>query len=147
MYQFKPVSERILRLRNRIRDRVLIYDSERMRILTESTKRNENVMPAIRRPLFFRDLCEQMTTLVDDDEIIVGNKGPHLFSSVSYPEWSGTDWVIDAVDAGEWTMREDGMYHNPDTDDIRYCITPEDYEYMKSVQDYWLYRKNGTMIR
>ena len=104
MYQFKPVSERILRMRNRIRDRVLIYDSERMRILTDSTMRNEHVMPAIRRPLFFRDLCEQMTILIDDDEIIVGNKGPHLFSSVSYPEWSGTDWVIDAVDKGEWTM-------------------------------------------
>ena len=146
MYQFKPASERILRMRRRIRDRVLIYDSERMRILTESTMRNEHVIPAIRRPLFFRDLCEQMTILVDDDEIIVGNKGPHLFSSVSYPEWSGTDWVIDAVDKGEWTLRDDGLYHNPESEDIRYCITPEDYEYMKSVQDYWRFRKNGTMV-
>ncbi len=145
MYQFVPATDRILRMRERIRDRVLIYDSERMRILTESTKKNEHVLPAIRRPLFFKDLCEQMTILIDDDEIIVGNKGPHLFSSVSYPEWSGTDWVIDAVEKGEWTLRDDGLYHNPDDDDIRYCITPEDYEYMRSVRDYWKDRKVGTM--
>ncbi len=145
MYQFKPASERILRMRDRIRDRVLKYDSERLRIITESTKRNEHVIPAIRRPLFFKDLCEQMTILVDDDEIIVGNKGPELFSSASYPEWSGTDWVVDAVDAGIWKMGEDGLYHNPKEEDIPYCIDPKDYEYMKSVRDYWLNRKIGTM--
>ncbi len=145
MYQFKPATERIRRMRERVRDRVLQYDAERVRILTESTQKNEYVMPAIRRPLFFYDLCQQMTVLVDDDEIIVGNKGPHLFSSPSYPEWSGTDWVVDAVSAGSWTLREDGLYHNPDSEDIRYCISPEDYEYLKSVTDYWRYRKVGTM--
>ncbi|MBR6708222.1 MAG: hypothetical protein IKL84_00930, partial [Clostridia bacterium] len=145
MYQFKPATERILRMRDRIRDRVLKYDSERLRIITESTKKNEYVIPAIRRPMFFKDLCEQMTVLVDDDEIIVGNKGPELFSSASYPEWSGTDWVVDAVDAGIWTLREDGLYHNPEEEDIPYCIDPKDYEYMKSVKDFWLNRKIGTM--
>ena len=39
MHQFKPATERILRLRDRIRDRVLKYDSERLRIITESTIR------------------------------------------------------------------------------------------------------------
>ena len=39
MYEFKPASERIIRMRNRIRDRVLKYDSERLRIITESTKK------------------------------------------------------------------------------------------------------------
>ncbi len=145
MYQFKPASERILRLRERIRDRVLQYDAERVRILTESTKKNENVIPDIRRPLFFRDLCEKMTLIVDDDEIIVGNKGPHLFSSPSYPEWSGTDWVVDAIEAGVWDLRGDGLYHNPDSEDIKYVMSPEDYEYLKSVRDYWAFRKVGTM--
>ena len=145
MYQFRPATERILRMRERIRDRVLVFDSERVRILTESTKRNEHVVPTIRRPLFFRDLCEQMTVLVEDDEIVVGNKGPQLFSSAAYFEWSGSDWIIDAIDRGEWTIREDGLYHNPDDDDIRYCISPEDYQYMKSIGEYWSTRQMGTM--
>ena len=108
MYQFKPATERILRMRNRIRDRELRCDAERVRILTESTKKNEFVLPAIRRPMFFKDLCEQMTILVDDDEIIVGNKGPHFFSSPQYPEWGISDWMVEPIDRGEWTIREDG---------------------------------------
>ena len=145
MYQFKPATERILRLRERIRDRVLRYDSERVRILTESNQRNEYMLPAIKRPLFFKDLCEKMTILVDDDEIVVGNKGPHIFSCVSYPEWSASEWFIDEIDAGRWTIREDGLYHNPDDDDCLYCISPEDYEYLRSVREYWSHRKVGTM--
>ena len=145
MYQFKPATARILRLRQRIRDRVIQYDAERVRILTESTIKNEFVIPQIRRPLFFRDLCEQMTVLVDDDEIIVGNKGPHLFSSPSFPEWSGTDWVIDEVDAGKWTIREDGLYHNPDDEDCKYCIDPEDYRFLKENRAFWEHRKISTM--
>ena len=54
MYQFKPATERILRLRERIRDRVLRYDAERVRILTESNQRNEYMLPAIKRPCFSR---------------------------------------------------------------------------------------------
>ena len=78
MYQFKPATERILRMRERIRDRVVRYDSERARILTESYQKNEYVVPIIKRPLALYDLCEKMTILVDDDEIIVGNKGPYF---------------------------------------------------------------------
>ena len=146
MYQFRPATERILRMRETIRDRVLVFDSERIRILTESTKKHENVIPAIRRPLFFRDLCEQMTVLVGDEELLVGNKGPRLFSSVSYPEWSGSEWMLDAVDRGEWTLADDGMYYNPEGEDIRYAMPKEDYEYMSSVRDYWENRKVGTMM-
>jgi len=146
MYQFKPATERILRLREEIRDRVLIFDAERNRILTESNRRNENVIPAIRRPMFFKDLCEQMTILVGDDEIIVGNKGPHMFTSAAYPEWSGADWTIDAITAGEWTLEADGLYHNPASDDIKYCMNPADYEYMKSTKAYWADRKVGTVM-
>ena len=145
MYEFRPVTDRIQELRERIRDRVLVYDTERVKILTESTMKNEHVLPQIRRPMFFRDLCEQMTITVDDSEIVVGNKGPHMFSCVSYPEWSGVDWVIDAVDAGKWTLESDGYYHNPEEDGIKYCITPEDHAYLKSVKDFWATHRVGVM--
>ena len=77
MYEFSPATERIQHMREYIRDRVCQYDSERARIVTESNKRNENVIPIIKRPLMFKDICEQMTVLVEDFEIIVGNKGPN----------------------------------------------------------------------
>ena len=145
MYQFRPATERILRMRERIRDRELRCDAERVRILTESTKKNEFVLPAIRRPMFFRDLCEQMTIFIDDDEIIVGNKGPHLFSCVSFPEWSASEWFLKEVEDGLWTMGEDGLYHNPKDADCPYCISPEDFEYLCSVREYWSHRRVGTV--
>ena len=146
MYQFKPATERILRMRERIRDRVVRYDSERARILTESYQKNEYVVPIIKRPLALYDLCEKMTILVDDDEIIVGNKGPYFFSSPEYPEWGVCGWVVNEVEAGNWYLDEkDGLYHNPDDEGIRLSISPEDYEYLRSVREYWSHRKVGTM--
>ena len=144
MYQFKPASERILKMRQLIRDRVVQYDSERARILTESYQQNEYVIPIIKRPLGFKALCENMTVLVEDFEIIVGNKGPHYFSSPAYPEWGISDWVVNDVESGRWHLDGD-YYRNPAEDGIQYCILKEDYDYLLSVRDYWKFRKVGTM--
>ena len=145
MYSFSEATDRIWRMRERIRDRVVVYDAERARIVTESSRRNEHVMPIIKRALMLRDICSEMTVLVDDDEIIVGNKGPHFFTSPAYPEWGITDWVTDDVEQGKMTLSEDGLYHNGDGEPVKYCISPEDYEYLASVKDYWSERKIGTM--
>lgn len=144
MYQFSPATERIQHMRELIRDRVVQYDAERARILTESSMRNEHVVPVIKRPLFLYDLCKEMTILVEDFEIIVGNKGPNYFSSPAYPEWGATDWLVPDVKNRNWTLK-DGMYTNPETDGIRYCITEEDYNYLASIEEYWKHRKIGTM--
>ncbi len=145
MYQFHPFTERIGRMRERIRDRVVQYDAERAKIITESYRENEYVIPIIKRPLSLYALCEKMTVLVDDDEIIVGNKGPNFFSSPAYPEWGITDWVVDDVASGRWTLNGEGFYINPPEDGIKYCISKEDYEYLASIKDYWAHRKVGTM--
>jgi len=144
MYQFHPASERILKMRERIRDRVVQYDAERARIITESYQATEDFMPIIRRPMSFKALCEQMTIRVDDNELIVGNKGPNYFSSPCYPEWGSTDWVVHDIASGRWTKR-DGFYYNPPEDGINYCVAEEDYEYLSSIMDYWKHRRIGAM--
>ena len=144
MYQFSPATDRIQHMRELIRDRIVQYDSERARILTESSKRNEHVVPVIKRPLFLYDLCKEMTILVEDFELIVGNKGPNYFSSPAYPEWGATDWLVSDVRDRHWELR-DGVYYNPESDGIKYCIKKEDYDYLASIEEYWKYRKIGTM--
>ena len=129
-------------MRERIRDRVVQYDAERARIITDSYKENEYVIPIIKRPLSLYALCEKMTVLIDDDEIIVGNKGPNFFSSPAYPEWGITDWVVDDVASGRWTLNSEGFYINPVEDGIKYCISKADYEYLASIKDYWADRKS-----
>ena len=78
MYTFRPATERINMLRELIRDRVIRYDAERLRIVTEVYRENEYLPPILKRPLAFKALCEQMTVRVEDFELIVGNKGPNF---------------------------------------------------------------------
>jgi len=145
MYKFRPVSPRIQYQREYIRDRIVRYDAERARIITESYQKNEYVIPIIKRPLSLLALCENMSIVVEDFEIIVGNKGPNYFSSPAYPEWGVTDWVVDDVASGRWKLEDDGIYYNPPEDGIKYCISKEDFEYLRDIKEYWRFRKVGTM--
>ena len=145
MYQFKPATDRIWKLRERIRNRVIRCDAERALIITEASKKYENIIPIIKRPLMFREIARKITTLVDDDEIIVGSKGPYFFSSPSYPEWGRTnEWITNAVRSGAWTLRDDGLYHNPDDEQVRMCISEEECRALESIQDYWEGRTIGA---
>ena len=40
MYTFRPATERIRALREKIRDRVIRYDSERLQIVTDAYREN-----------------------------------------------------------------------------------------------------------
>ena len=146
MYQFKPATDRIWKMRERIRDRVIRCDADRAVIITEASKKYENIAPIIKRPLMFKEIAEKITTFVDDDELIVGGRGPHFFSSPAYPEWGAmSDWISDAVRSGSWTIREDGLYHNPDNEEIKISISEEDCAALEEIYPYWENRKVGTV--
>ncbi len=145
MYEFKPATDRIWHLRELIRDRVLRCDAERALIMTDAYKKYENVVPIIKRPLALYELCEKMTVLVEDFELIIGNKSPYFFGSPQYPEWGDSDWFLTPIKKGEWTIKEDGLYHNPDSEELRMCISPEDYEALQSIREYWKNRTIGTV--
>jgi len=125
MYEFKPATDRIKYMRELIRDRVIRSDAERALITTESYKRNENVVPIIKRPLATYDVCSQMTVRVEDFELIVGNKGKYFLGSGINPEWNGQDYSYTMVDSGHWTIREDGLFHNPASEEIKLSISRE----------------------
>ncbi|NLT12840.1 MAG: hypothetical protein GXY05_00710 [Clostridiales bacterium] len=140
MYEFKPATKRIWKLRELIRDRVLRIDSERAVIWTEASQKYENVVPIIKRPLMLYELCKKMTILFEDFEIIIGNKSPYFFGSPQYPEWMGQGWFLEPVRNGEWTLK-DGMYYNPEGEQVRLSISREDYEALDAIQQYWKTRR------
>jgi len=142
-----PATERIWKMRERIRDRVIRCDSDRALIITEANKKYENIVPIIKRPLVFKEIAEKIQVHVDPDELIVGCKGPYFFSSPSYPEWGNQDWILNAVRDGTWTMRDDGLYHNPDTDEVKLCISEEDCAALEEIRDYWKNKKVGTVAQ
>jgi formate C-acetyltransferase len=145
MYKFSEATDRVKRMRQMIRDRVVRYDADRGEIYTEASKKYEHVVPIIKRPLCFKEVCEKVPVFIEDTELIVGGRGPSIFSSPMFPEWGMTDWVVEEVEAGNWHMEDDGLWHNPDEDECRMSISPEDYERMKNVREYWKDRKVGTM--
>jgi formate C-acetyltransferase len=120
-----------------IRDRVIRTDAERALITTESSKRNEHVVPIIKRARIAYDVCSKITVRVEDFEIIVGNKGKSFLGSGFNPEWSGEGWIPAMVENGLWTLRDDGLYHNPDGEELKLTISPEDVEALLSIRDYW----------
>ncbi len=137
MYTFRPATDRIKLLRQLIRDRVIRTDAERALITTESYKKNEHVVPIIKRPLAAYDVCSRMTVRVEDFEIIVGNKAGAFCGSGLNPEWGGAGWIPEEVESGSWTLRDDGLYHNPDEEELKLTIAPEDVEALISIRDYW----------
>jgi len=71
MYQFRKVSDRVARLRERYRNTPYTLDTERALILTASYKKNKHLHPALRRAYGIYDICAQKTIRVEDDELIV----------------------------------------------------------------------------
>jgi formate C-acetyltransferase len=111
-------------------------------IVTEAVKSCINLVPTIRRPTILKAVASQVTLRVEDLDVLVGNRGRYFCSNVCYPENNeGVGWAVEAVRSGEWTLRDDGLYHNPETDDLRLSASIEDVEAIESIQEFW---KNKT---
>lgn len=137
MYKFRPITDRIENMRQLIRDRVIQTDAERALIVTEAYKKYENVVPIIRIPLITREVCSKVTVRVEDFDIFVGNRGKYFLGNCVYPEWEGTGFIFREVEEGKWTLKEDGLYHNPEDEELNLTIAPEDVEALRSIKDYW----------
>ncbi|MBR2737298.1 MAG: hypothetical protein IKD88_01095 [Lachnospiraceae bacterium] len=137
MYQFSPITDRVVGYRAKIRDRELTFDLSRAKIVTESYKRLGNTIPIIKKALTQLDYANQCDLYIGDEELIVGSKGSHMFSSAQYPEWGEFShksyWICDLVDAGVWSMEEDGYWHNPKTSPALQRIHPDDVKWIKEV--------------
>ena len=145
MYQFKSVTERVQKYRDDVRDRVLIYDTDRMKIVTEAYKKYWKMPPILLKAKTQYEYCEKGYCYVGDDELIVGGKGKTKFAGPQHPEWSFPTWIIKEVESGRWHMEDDGLWHNPKDDPAPQAISPEDVEYTKSVAGFWADHHAGQM--
>lgn len=127
MYQFRAYTDRIYNYRQKIRNRVIRGDSERAEILADAYKKYKNVVPLIKKPLITKEVCSRMTIRIEDDDIFAGNKAKHFCGS------SGAYWPLMADIEHEWTMKADGLWHNPESDEIRLCIAQEDIDKMRTL--------------
>ncbi len=130
----RPISDRIQRIRARFKSveyGQMYCCAERTKILTEAYKKYEADYPLIKRAKFFRDLCQQMTVLVEDEELIVGNQGTSYRAVSPYVDWY-EQGLFDSVCGDDETFRITWQ-----TDGCRQRMTDEDREYFRSVADFW----------
>lgn len=136
MYEFRPISDRMQHLRQRIRDRVIQTDAERAVITTECYKKNWGAPAVIRNAKVLYDICEKMTLRVEDEDVIVCNMAKNFCGTAINPEFGG-GWMPKMIDAGLYKIGDDGLYHNPLTDEIPFTMSPEDYETFNKLEEYW----------
>ena len=137
MYRFKPVSARMQLMHDLIRNRVIQTDSETAMITTRCFQDNENLIPILRRSMVLKAICEEMTTRVEDFEMIVGNSSKNFCGSGIFPDWGEAVMIPYVLPRDGWTLGEDGLYRNPESEELRLSIAAEDFENFKSIAPYW----------
>ncbi|MDR3149409.1 MAG: pyruvate formate lyase family protein, partial [Oscillospiraceae bacterium] len=124
MYKFRPVTERIQRYRDAVRDRVIIGDSEKSVYTAEAIKLYGGIVPIIKRPLITKYLCEHMSVPIFSDDYFAGSKGKNFCGA------SGVMWGVLPIEnmPGKWEWHEDDqMWHNTDPEQ-RLAISQEELD-------------------
>ena len=137
MYEFRTVTERMKVMHERTRERVFHVCAERPLIITRAHQKYEHALPEIRNAQIFKAMCEEQTVRVEPWEMLVANHTRFFCGCRLDPRWGGTDMYAYGVKNGQWTMGEDGVYHNPESDELRIVLDPKDLEDLNSISAYW----------
>ncbi len=129
MYQFRPISDRISRMRKRYRDTNFTLDAERTLIVTEFHKKNKTLPAPLLRARIQEEVCSKMTIRVEEDELIVGNLGKNYKGTTLWPELSGMAWLFAELD--------DGSFYTRKAQDEPMNLPEEEKEKILSVREYW----------
>ena len=132
MYEFRKVSDRVERMRERYRATYPRVCVERARLVTQFYQNTPALCGIYRRAYLLKTLCENLTLRVEEDELIVSNLSSFYRGSTLFPEY-GLNWIFDELHNGVWESRT----HQEES----HYLAPEDKEYLLSIEDYW--RKNG----
>ena len=127
MYEQKPVSERIQKIREMYRTTKPTINISRYRILTEFYQAHPELTGMLRRSGAFKAICENLDIEIHDHEMIVGGHAPTYRGAAFFPENDGT-WIKDEL--------QSDLLQTRDIDP--YVISDEDKEYVLSTIDYWI---------
>ena len=131
MYNFKPYSERIWNMREKIRNNVIIADSEKTRIKLEATAKFDGVTPLIQKPSQSLYVISQLPFRIEDDDYFVGDLGNTNFHGAS-----GGMWLMADIE-NTWPIHEDGLHHAPIEDPLYsrqlLAISPEELKKLRDL--------------
>ncbi|MDD6310404.1 MAG: pyruvate formate lyase family protein [Firmicutes bacterium] len=119
------LSERIKRMKEKHLNTIPSITSERLVLATEAYKKFAGDAVPIFRAKVVNYIMENMTTLINDDELIVGTPSNVYKGSNLHPEFQSSSWYVSDID--EFPARKKDPYN----------ITPEDREIILETLKYW----------
>lgn len=129
MYTFKPYTERIARMRDKVRDRVIIADPVKQRIKNEAQAKFQNYPPMVQKPAESLYVIQNMPIDIVEDEYFAGDMGNKHWGAAN-----GAMWLMMDIEH-TWPIGEDGLHHAPDDDPLyshqKLAISPEDLKEMR----------------
>ena len=126
MYEMKPMTDRVKKIREMVRTTKPQINISRYRLLTEFYMNNPSLTGILRRARVFKYICDNLDISIHDHELIVGAHTPLYRGAALYPETSA-GWIGDEVATG--TIRD--RYIDP------YIVDEEDRQYIADTYEYW----------
>ena len=123
--EVKMLTPRVSRLREKYFNTRPAITSERLVLATEAYKQFAGDAVPIFRAKVVNHIMENMTTLIMDDELIVGTATNVYRGANLHPEFQSSSWYISDID--EFSTREKDPYD----------ITPEDKKAILETLPYW----------
>lgn len=103
----QKASERVKKLREEVVHAKPILCSERAKLITEAYRQTEDMPASIRRALSLKKILEEMTLIIWDGELIVGNHGSNgRRSAPVFPEYA-TKWIEEELKGSLETREQD----------------------------------------
>ena len=135
MYTFKPYTKRVERLRDAVRDRVMVADAVKARLQLEALKKYIKYPPMLQKPYISLYVLERMPLNIKEDEYFFGGLGNKGWGAAN-TGGAGTKWL--AVDIeNTWPILEDGLHHAPEDDPFyshqKMAISPEDLKELREI--------------
>jgi len=127
-WQFKPLTERVARMRERWRSTKPEICIARYKIITEFYRKHPELNGILRRAKAMHEIFSKIPVRIDDDEVIVGAQAAKFKAGALYPENCVT-FIKDEICSGSIRTRDIDPYD----------VSDEDIEYLKETIDYWLY--------
>ena len=131
MYELKPVTDRVKRMREKYRTTKPEICTARYRLVTEFYMNNPHLTGILKRAKNLQNICENIPVNIYEDEVIVGEQGFKYRSCALYPE-TGFAWIKSEID----TLPT--RYVDP------YEISEENRPYILDTYDFWLTHTHGA---
>ena len=119
------LNDRLTRMRERLWNTRPAITAERLVLATEAYQRFAGDAVPIFRAKVTNYVMEHMTTLVMDDELIVGTATNRYRGANLFPEFQSSSWYVSDID--EFPTRTKDPYD----------ISPEDREQILATLPYW----------